>query len=156
MTEVPGALRRSVRAHLGAGSLAVAGIAALGTIYVLPIALLGPRADGDRALSLVLVPVVSLAFGFSVWLLLYLPLSVVAERVTDKAAAQVWLPAVLFIAGAGAAVLVLMNRIDQPPHILARIILLGAAILLGLGCALYVWIKRWLVNRALKEQHLAP
>ena len=156
MTEVTGASRRSIRAHLGAGGLAVAGIAGLGTIYLLPVVLFAPRAERHGALDVLLLLAVSLAFALAVWLLLYLPLSVIAEKVTLKASTRVWLPAALLAAGAGAAVLVLMNRIDQPPHLLARIMLLGAAILLGLGCALYTLIKQWLVNKAIKEQHLAP
>ena len=151
------AFRKSVRAHMGAGCLAVAGIAGLTAAYLFPVVLKassrGPREAGFSA-GLVLGG--SVAFALAIWLLFYLPSSIVADMITRGRPARPWLSAVLCWTGLTVVTFALVNRHDQRPHALATGFLLFVAIVISLGCALYSFLKTWLASREPRERSLAP
>ena len=135
--------RREALAHIGAGCLVVAAIAGLMAAFLFPV-VLGAFSKGNReaALSAGGVLAGSLAFALAVWLLLYLPSSVAAEMITKAPSARLWLSVLFCMIGVGAATLAL-HRTGQPADTLARIaVSVEHAIILGLGCALYSFLRR--------------
>jgi hypothetical protein len=138
------AFRRAALAHIGAGCLVVAAITGLMAAFLFPV-VLGAFSKGNReaALSAGGVLAGSMAFGLAVWLLLYLPSSVAAEMITKKPSARLWLSVLLCMIGVGTASLAVFHRSDQPTHALMRIAAsVQYSILLGLGCALYSFLRR--------------
>ena len=136
--------RSSVRAHLGAGCLAVAAIAGLMSAWRFPV-VLGSFLKGNReaAFSAGGVLAFSLAFALAIWLLFYLPSSVAAGMITKNPSARLWLSVVLCMIGVGAASLAVFHRSDQPTHAPMRIaVSVQYSIILGLGCALYSFLRR--------------
>ena len=119
------AFRNSIRAHAGAGCLAVAGIAGLGTAYLIPFIIrASSKGFRDAAVSTALILVGTVSFAVVVWLLVYLPMTALADAVTTRPATRLWLAALFCTAGIATAALFFMFRYDQPPHILARSFLL--------------------------------
>jgi hypothetical protein len=150
-------LRKAIRAHIAAGGLAVAGIAGLGVAYLFPLIIAASSKGGRTAAATTgLIALGSLAFAIVVWLVFYLPVSVAAGMIAKKRSARLGLSALLCTLGLSAAVLWLMHRFDQPPHFVARSVLLMMAGILGSGCALYSFLKGWIAERVLKERSLAP
>jgi hypothetical protein len=144
----------SARAHLVAACVVVAAIAGVITALYFGLVAVSALSTGDLGggLNFVLVPVLGLSFAVATWLFLYLPLSVIAEVMSKTTAVRVWLPAATLVVVVGLGLFFLLNRRDQLPEPQAEIILLGAVVALGLGCALYSVIKEWLVRRAVKGQ----
>jgi len=141
------AFRRSIRAHAGAGCLAVAGIAGLGTAYLIPFIIrASSKGFRDAAVSAAVILVGTVSFAVAVWLLVYLPMSALADAVTTRPATRSWLAALFCTAGIATGALFFMFRYDQPPHILARSILLAGGFVLGCGGGLYSLLKRWIAE----------
>ena len=127
--------RREALAHIGAGCLVVAAIAGLMAAFLSPV-VLGAFSRGNReaALSAGGVLAFSLAFALAIWLLLYLPSSLVAGVVTKNPSARLWLSVLLCMIGVGATSLAI------PPANIA--VSVEHFVVLGLGCALYSFLKR--------------
>jgi len=138
------AFRRAALAHIGAGCLVVAAIAGLMAAFLFPV-VLGAFSKGNReaALSAGGVLAFSLAFALAIWLLFYLPSSVAAGMITKSPSARLWLSVLLCMIGVGAASLAVFHRSDQPTHAPMRIaVSVQYSIILGLGCALYSFLRR--------------
>jgi len=136
--------RREALAHIGAGCLVVAAIAGLMAAFLSPV-VLGAFSRGNReaALSAGGVLAFSLAFALAIWLLLYLPSSLVAGVVTKNPSARLWLSVLLCMIGVGVASLAVLLRINQPARVPVRILAsVQYSIILGLGCALYSFLRR--------------
>src|SRR4030095_2820677 len=83
-----------------------------------------------------------------------LPVSVAAGMIAKKQSARLGLSALLCTLGLSAAVLWLMHRFDQPPHFVARSVLLMMAGILGSGCALYLSLKAGLQSACSRREAL--
>ena len=126
----------AVRSHLKAGCLAVAGIVILSIAYLFPIVLRAAGEGVDRGvLSIVLVPTVSLVVAVAVWLVFYVPLSIVADKVATTTAARMKWSAVLSVTifGLGFG---LLRRFGFPASFL-----LVTSVVLGAGGGLYSFFR---------------
>jgi hypothetical protein len=137
MAPAPTWMKIAVRSHLRAGCLAVAGIAVVSSAYLFPIVL---RASGESSLagaaSVVLVPTAGLLLAVAVWLVFYVPLSLVAERIATTTAARMQWTALLCGVTTFAVGAALMGRSDIPVLFLTM-----TSVVLGLGGALYSFFR---------------
>ncbi|HEX7616941.1 MAG TPA: hypothetical protein VF554_16885 [Thermoanaerobaculia bacterium] len=132
--------RREAVAHIGAGCLVVTAIAGLLAAFLSPV-VLGALSRGNReaALSAGGVLAFSLAFALAIWLLFYLPSSLAAGVVTKNPSARLWLSVLICMIGVGTASLFVLQPAHAPLRIVAA---LQYSIILGLGCALYSFLRR--------------
>lgn len=143
------AIRTSIKAHLFAGLLAVAGIAGAAAIYLFPLVLASSsKGFREAGVSAALVAAGSVAAGLTIWLLFYLPLSVAAGKIVRERRARLWLSALLCTAGLAIAAQALVHRGGFHP--LAKVLLFAACFVVGVGCALYSFLAGWAADRVAK------
>jgi hypothetical protein len=112
--------------------------------FLFPV-VLGAFAKGNRdaALSAGGVLAGSLVFALAIWLLFYLPSSVIAGVLTKGLSTRLLLSVLLCMTGVVAVSLAVPSRSDPPAHSLVKIaVSVEHAIVIGLGCAFYSFLTR--------------
>ena len=136
------------RSHLKAGGFAVTGIAILSVGYLFPTILRSSgKSSQDGAISIAIVLTLSFALAVAVWLVVYIPLSSLAERMGTTTAARMKWSAVLCTVMLLAVTVGVLGRIGIPLWVA-----LAASVVLGCGGAVYSFFR----GRIAHELSLRP
>ena len=150
------ATRGTVKAHLFAGGLVVLSIASLGSAYLFPIVIRdSAKGPGPAAFSASLILAGTTLFALVVWLLLYLPASMLADRMTKQRLGRLAWSSLLCVAVLWAAILALVLWSDRRPHPLSLTVLLLGAVVVGFGGGIYAFLRSWVMDRSDRERGLA-
>jgi hypothetical protein len=129
--------RIALRSHLEAGCCAVAGITILSAGYLFPIVLRGAGESTEEGIfSIAIVVGVGLSLALSVWLLIYVPLSSLADRLASTTVSRVKLSALLSTLVLAGLTVGAGLRFDTP-----ILVFLMASVVLGVGGALYTFFR---------------
>ncbi len=136
------------RSHLKAGCFAVTGVAILSVGYLFPTILRGSgKSSQDGVISIAIVLAVSLVVAVAVWLVVYLPLSSLAEKMGTTTAARMKWSAVLCTVTLLVVTMGVLGRIGIPLWFA-----LAASVVLGCGGAVYSFFR----GRIAHELSLTP
>lgn len=144
--------RFGFRSHLEAGCFAVAGIAILTMGYLFPTILRSSgKSSQDGAMSIAIVLAVSVVLAVAVWLVVYLPLSSLAERLGTTTVARMKWSAVLCTVMLLVVTAGVLGRIGIPLWFAV-----AASVVLGCGGAVYSFFRGRIAHeQSLKRQRVS-
>jgi hypothetical protein len=144
-------VRIGLRSHLTAGALAVTGITILSAGYLFPLVLRGAgKGSTDGVISIAMVVVISVSLAVAVWLLVYVPLSILVDKMASTTLGRVKLSAAFSTLVLSGVSVVLVGRSGGP-----MLALLLVSIVLGLGGALYTFFRAGIARELSARSDLA-